>query len=109
MVSLESELKMVLKTGKVIIGSKQTIKYVKLGKAKMVILAANAPPNIRNDILYYAKLSNIPVYIYKGTSVDLGVLCGKPFMVSAITILDEGESRILELVEKSETEGRGEK
>jgi len=109
MVSLESELKMVLKTGKVVLGSKQAIKYVKLGKAKMVILAANAPPNIKSDILYYAKLSNIPVYIYKGTSVDLGVLCGKPFMVSAITILDEGESKILELAGKPETEEGGEK
>ncbi len=107
MVSFESELRMVLKTGKVVLGSKQTIKYVKLGKAKMVILAANAPPNIKNDILYYAKLSNIPVYIYKGTSVDLGTLCGKPFMVSAITILDEGDSRILELAEESEAKEGG--
>jgi len=100
--SFESELRMAIKTGKVRFGSKEAIKALKHGKAKMVIIAANAPKEIKDDILYYAKLSKIPVYIFQGTSVELGTICGKPFMVAAITIYDEGDSRILEFAEGGE-------
>jgi ribosomal protein L30E len=33
-------------------------------------------------------------------SIDLGVLCGKPYPVSAIIINDPGDSRIMDLVEE---------
>jgi large subunit ribosomal protein L30e len=101
---IERELVTAIKTGKVILGSRKTLKYVKLGKAKAVIVASNAPPDIRNDILYYAKLSNIPVYIYPGTSVELGAACGKPFTVASLAILDPGSSRILDLIEAASKE-----
>ena len=77
----------------------EAIKAAKLGKAKLIVIAENAPKELKDDIIYYSKLSKIPTYIYKGTSVDLGTLCGKPFMVAAVIIYDEGESRILEFVE----------
>ncbi len=97
--SFESELRMAIKTGKVKFGSKEAIRAAKLGKAKLIVIAENAPKELKDDIIYYSKLSKIPTYIYKGTSVDLGTLCGKPFMVAAVIIYDEGESRILEFVE----------
>ncbi len=96
---IEKELVNALKTGTVILGSRKTLKYVKTGKAKAVIVASNAPPELRNDILYYARLGGIPVYIYPGTSVELGAVCGKPFTVASLAILDPGSSRILELIE----------
>lgn len=105
MPSFEEELKMLLKTGKVEFGAKKAIRAVKLGKAKMVIIAANAPPDVRKDLEYYAKLSNIPIYVYEGTSVDLGTLCGRPHVISTITVLDPGESNILDLVSESGEEG----
>ncbi|HIQ23563.1 MAG TPA: 50S ribosomal protein L30e [Pyrodictium delaneyi] len=98
---IEKELVNALKTGKVILGSRKTLRYVKIGKAKAVIVAANAPPELRNDILYYAKLSGIPAYVYPGTSVELGAVCGKPFTVASLAILDPGSSRILDLIESA--------
>ncbi len=96
--SFESALRMVLRTGKVVLGSKQTLKLVKHGKTRMVVVAANAPPEAKKELKYYASLSNIPVYEYSGTSVELGALCGKPFPVSMLAIVDPGDSNILELV-----------
>jgi len=96
---IEKELVNALKTGTVVLGSRKTLKYVKTGKAKAVIVAANAPPELRSDIVYYAKLGGIPVYVYPGTSVELGAVCGKPFTVASLAILDPGSSRILELIE----------
>jgi len=101
--SITRELKNLMKTGKYYLGARKTIKAVLTGKAKMVIVAENAPPEYRERVLYYAKLAGIPVYIYPGTSFDLGVACGKPFKVSMIAVLDEGQSRILELAASSAT------
>lgn len=100
--SFESELRMAIKTGKVKFGSKEAIRAAKLGKAKLIIIAENTPKELKDDIIYYSKLSKIPTYIYKGTSIDLGTLCGKPFMVAAVVIYDEGDSRILEFIESGE-------
>ena len=96
-VSLERELRNLIKTGKYYLGTKQTLKALKLGKAKLVVMAENTPPEIRRQVEYYAKLSNTPIIVYKGTSVDLGLAIGKPFRVSLIAVIDEGSSRILDL------------
>lgn len=98
MVSFEEELRMLLKTGRVEFGSKKAVKAVKLGKAKMVILASNAPPQVVKDIKYYSRFSKTPIYVFEGTSLELGTLCGRPHLISAITVLDPGDSNILALV-----------
>ncbi len=99
-VSLERELRNLVKTGKVYLGVKQTIKSLMHGKSKLVIIAENIPPEYRHRIEYYAKLSNIPIIVYKGSSVDLGLAIGKPFRVSAMAVIDEGSSRILDIAEE---------
>ncbi len=99
MVSFEKELRTAYKTGKLALGSRETVKYTKLGKAKMIIIARNADPILKKDIDYYASFSKIPVYVYEGTSIELGVTIGKPFPVQALAVLDPGESHILDLVE----------
>lgn len=96
-VSLEKELKNLTKNGKYYLGSDRTIKSVLRGEAKMVIIADNIPLEYRSKIENGAKLANIPVYVFKGTSLELGALLGKPFKVSAISVIEPGDSRILDL------------
>lgn len=93
-------LQMAIKTGEVVLGSKRTIKLVLHGKAKLVVIAENAPPELKRDIEYYAKLSGIPVYRFKGTNYELGTLVGKPFSVAMLAIIDPGQSNILDLIEE---------
>ncbi|OYT40041.1 MAG: 50S ribosomal protein L30e [Desulfurococcales archaeon ex4484_58] len=97
-------LQMTIKTGQVVLGTKRTLKLVLHGKAKLVIIAANAPPEIKNDFKYYAKLSNIPVYIFPGTNIELGTIAGKPFGVSVMAVIDPGQSNILEIIKEVESE-----
>ncbi len=104
MAELAKAISMAVRTGKVLLGSKSTIKAAKLGKAKVIVVAENCPADIRADIEYYAKLSGIPVIEFKGSSWDLGLVCGKPFMVAALAIRDPGLSKIMELVGEEEVE-----
>ena len=70
--------------------------YLKLGKGQLVVVAANAPKEIIEDVEYYANLSEIPSFVYDGTSVDLGSVCGKPFTVATLIVNDPGDSTILD-------------
>jgi len=96
------EIRVAMSTGKVIVGSKQTIKACAFGKAKLVIIASNCPESVRSQIEYYAKLSGVPIYVFPGSSWDLGAACRKPFMVASLAIIDPGDSDIMSLVEKEE-------
>ena len=95
--SLERELRNLMKTGKYYLGTKQALKALKHGRAKLVIIAENMPPDVRAQVEYYAKLAGVPVIVYKGSSQALGLVAGKPFKVGVITVVAEGQSRILDL------------
>ena len=104
MIDVDKAIRTVVKTGKVSFGAKSVIQNAKTGKVKLIISAANCPKNIREDIEYYCKLSEVPLIIYKGSSIDLAAVCGKPFIVSALSIKEPGDSEILRLTEKAEPE-----
>ncbi|HEX68725.1 MAG TPA: 50S ribosomal protein L30e, partial [Candidatus Bathyarchaeota archaeon] len=53
-----------VKTGKVAFGTKSAIHNAKTGRAKLLILASNCPSNVRSDLEYYCKLSNVPIITY---------------------------------------------
>lgn len=99
MVSLDDELKRTVSTGKVLLGGRSSLKEVGLGRAKLVLLASNCPGSLKEKILVLAKLSDIPVIEHSKTGLDLGNLCGKPFIVSSIVVKDTGDSKIMSLVD----------
>jgi len=94
---LNKEIRQAVTTGKVILGSDKSLNALKLGHAKLVILALNCPEVVRADIEHYAKLADVPIHIYHGDSTELGLACGKPFLVNVMTVLDSGSSNILNI------------
>ena len=100
MIDVDKAIGTAVKTGKVILGAESAIKNAQTGKAKLIVISANCPAKIRGDIEYYSGLSGVNVVVYKGTSIDLGMTCKKPFMVSALTIKETGDSDILKLIEQ---------
>jgi len=99
MIDINKAIVTTVKTGKVLFGTNNAVKNAKAGKAKLIIVASNCPQKTREAIEYYCELSNIPVTIYNGTSIDLGAVCGRLFMVSALTVREPGDSDILKLTE----------
>jgi large subunit ribosomal protein L30e len=90
-INVDKSLIKAVKTGKVIVGAKRTMDAAASGSAKMVVLASNCPEDIKQKV----QAANVPVLEYEGTSVELGPVCGKPFTIAAMAILDVGESDIL--------------
>lgn len=89
-IDISRALKAAITTGKVEFGVDQTEKAVKAGKAQMIILARNCPSIPLTE-------SDVKKHVYEGNNMELGALCGKPFSVSALAIIDKGTSNILTL------------
>ncbi len=96
---VNKQIRMAVKTGKIDFGSKTAIFSTGSARAKLVILASNCARDQRESILYNAELSGVPVYVFQGSSLDLGALCEKPFPVSALVVREPGDSEVLKLAE----------
>ncbi len=98
MIEIGRELKKSIKTGKVIIGSRRTKKAVEKEEAKLVILSSNCPEEIRKGMK--KAFDDEIVFEYPGSSLSLGIACGKPFPIASLCIIDPGESEILKVLKK---------
>jgi large subunit ribosomal protein L30e len=107
MIDVDKAIATVVKTGKVSFGANTALQNAKTGKAKMIVLAANCPKEIKEQVEYYGKISKVPVMTYKGTSIDLAAVCNKLFIISALSIRETGDSEILKLTENTEKESNG--
>jgi len=102
MIDIDKAIATVVKTGKVSFGTNTALQNAKTGKAKMIVLAANCPKDIKDQIEYYGKISKVPVMTYTGAAIDLAVVCNKLFVVSALSIRETGDSEILKVIENDE-------
>jgi len=95
MKDVRSDLGTVLKTGKVELGTKKVLSILLMDNPKVVLISANCPNEIKERVTYYAKLANVPSTVTGESSIELGSVCGKPFPVSVLAVMDEGDSDIL--------------
>ncbi len=95
--NIERAIRKVVDTGEVILGAKESIASVMDKKAKLVLVAENCPKDLKDKLDQYAKPSNIYIYNFPGSSMELGAICGKPYVISMLSIIEVGDSDILEL------------
>merc|ERR1712071_479226 len=93
--SINSRLALVMKSGKYVLGYKQTLKSLRQGKAKLVIIGNNTPPLRKSEIESSAMLAKTGVHHYAGNNNELGTACGKYFLVCTLSITDPGDSDII--------------
>ncbi|TFG09734.1 50S ribosomal protein L30e [Candidatus Heimdallarchaeota archaeon] len=97
---INRSIRIAVDTGKVSYGADSARQALLNKQAKLVILAENAPQEIKEDINRYAEISEVPVLDFPGSSLDLGAVCGRPHFVAALTIEAMGDSDIIKAVKK---------
>ncbi|MEM3922588.1 MAG: ribosomal L7Ae/L30e/S12e/Gadd45 family protein [Nitrososphaerota archaeon] len=97
---LRRHLEVILRTGKMIFGFRQSLLSVLHRKSKLIILAGNCPPNLEREIVVACKMTGTPYLKVKLPGNELGYLAGKPFPAAVpaavISVTDLGSSAILE-------------
>lgn len=98
---LNKAILVAVKTGKTLLGFKSVERELMTGTLKLILLARNAPDQVVNQInlLNQCLEDPVPVYTADMSSHDLGATCAKPFWVSAMGILKEGDSSILSVMD----------
>ncbi len=86
---LNKGLRTVTKTGKVLFGVEQAKNAIEKKKGKLIVIASNCPE------IGLKEQKEVPVIEFPGTNRELGSACGKPFSVSVVTVLEPGDSQIL--------------
>ncbi len=98
--NVEKAIRTAVDTGEVIFGERETLRAVRNNEVKLVIMAENCPPELERDLKHFARLCDVSVYEFSGTGVELGSVCGKPFIISMLGVVKAGDSDILELCGK---------
>jgi len=100
---VDTNIKVAYKTGKMIYGKTQVLRQIRQDPFKMVIIANNCPDELETQLRYYNSLINDSIFIhkYKGSSWELGLAMGKPYMISVIGINDFGDSDLMTLKTKN--------
>ncbi len=96
MADLSNDIRLAVDSGKALLGANRALQSIADHKAKMVIVASKNKEGRLGDMEHLTKLSDIRIQEFEGTPMELGIVCGKPFSVSVISIIDPGHSRILE-------------
>lgn len=82
-----AEIKKMLKSGNVIIGTERAIKNIRLGRVQKILVSSNCPEGVEKDINYYASLSNMEIHKLEYPNDELGVICKRPFSISVLALL----------------------
>jgi len=94
--TLDVELKRAFKTGKIEIGIKDTEKSVLFGNSKGVIFSNSINDAEILRIKHFCNLEKIPFLGVNYIPLELGTLIGLSYPVSAVSVISEGKSKVLQ-------------
>ena len=97
MVDASKEIRRAVDTGSVAFGFKQCQKELAKGNGEIIIISKNMKANEKEHLKHIAEIEGKKVFEFKKNGLVLGSICGKPFVVSAMIILDKGKSSVTEI------------
>ncbi len=95
MADLTNDIRLAVDSGKTAVGLNTVIDSIRDSSAKLVIIASKNKEGTAQDIMHMAGIAGIKVIKFDGNPVELGAVCGKPFSVSALSVIEAGNSNIL--------------
>ena len=90
MMDVARALKAAATSGDVRIGLAETRKSLRKGEAKMVVVSRNCPE--KEEL---SSAGGVKFLEFSGSNIELGAACGKPYPISALAVVNPGESNIL--------------
>src|SRR5271157_3467565 len=92
---VQKAIRMVVNTGKVEFGTRSGKSLAAHGGAKLILVAGNCPKILKDEIVQLCTKAGVPIKEMTFSSIELGSICGKPFPVLMLSVLETGDSDIL--------------
>lgn|SRR5574337_1143014 len=99
---LEKAIKDAVEDGKCSFGTKEVIGTIK--NSKLVVLSHSVAKETTEKIAEAAKSAKVPTLNYRGSSVELGRLCGTQFRISAVSLKTLSDTNLKAIIKDMETE-----
>lgn len=99
---LEKAIKDAVEDGKCSFGTKEVLGSIK--NSKLIVLSHSVPPSTTQKIVEAAKGAKVPTLNYKGSSVELGRLCGTQFRISAVSLKTLSDTNLKAIIKDAESE-----
>jgi large subunit ribosomal protein L30e len=96
MADLNSDLRMAVDSGEVVLGIEETTRAINTATAKLVIVSGTGNEGTVSDLAHLCGIAEVKLVKFAGNSMELGAVCGKPYSVSSLAVIDAGHSKILE-------------
>ncbi len=100
MADITNDIRLAVESGKTALGMRSVAKSIRSNQSKLIVMAVVNDKKNALDIEHIASLGGIKMVKYAGNAVELGAVCGKPFPVAFLSVIEPGNSKILESVNK---------
>jgi ribosomal protein L30E len=94
--TIELFVKAAMKTGKVVLGQRASLRALK--SSKLVIVSSSLPSAELIELEAACKSADVPLVIYRDPAVKLGAAAGKPFPVTALSVKSAGDADLRRLL-----------
>ena len=101
MTDMAKEIRRAVDTGKAVLGFKETEKNILKGNGQLLILSGNIQKKEKERLESLAKTAKLPAHSFQGTSMERGAVCGKPFTITSLLVLEQGKSTVVTSATKS--------
>jgi large subunit ribosomal protein L30e len=91
---IKTELTVLRRTGKFVMGFRQSYLAMLRRESKVVLVAKDCPDEFRRELSSASRMTGVQVVETDLSSLELGRLRGKPFHVSTVAVLDPGTSSL---------------
>jgi large subunit ribosomal protein L30e len=91
---IKTELTVLRRTGKFVMGFRQSYLAMLRRESKVVLVAKDCPEEFRRELSSASRMTGVQVVETDLSSLELGRLLGKPFHASTVAVLDPGTSSL---------------
>ena len=82
-----TEIKKLVKSGNLIMGTERVLKGLKRGNVSKVMLSSNCPEKVEEDVNHYSGINKTEVEKLDFPNDELGIICKKPFSISVLALI----------------------
>ena len=87
MVDVVADLKKLLAQDKLVLGSEGTLKGLRGGRLRTVLLASNCDARVKAEVEHLCRVAGVECVTLLHANEEIGVLCKKPFAISVVGVL----------------------
>lgn len=103
MADITNDIRLAVESGKTALGRRSATKSIRSNQSKLIVMASvNSKENML-EMEHIASLAGVKIVKYEGNAVELGAVCGKPFSIAFLSVIEPGNSKLLASVNEGDS------